>query len=337
MKCQKVRNLFSGYLEETLASTARSSVEQHFAECAQCKKLYSTMSAAVAMMEGVPEIDPPAGLRNAVMARIDEVRQAKPRRVKWWHIDWERVFTINVTAKAAAIGLAFLFAVGVAVQLSPYNSVTAGFFPRPKTTEIVWGQNPEGVVRVPGPWKPSTGGSAMSNAGLNMSIVPDVSRTVSAYSVVLSTSGKELTDCSVYTIGSDGSAPTLVSRFSGEGQKSVVRIEANPGDAPTLAEVRWESGGRKHVEMLVLPSQFSHLKPMGEGAWRGKMTVGQILQLVSERFGVAFHASGDLSQTVTLSILEPANANEALYNSLLHAGFKYRTSGPRVYRVEPRD
>jgi hypothetical protein len=336
MKCQKVRNMFSGYLEKTLPSVARASVEQHFAECGECKKLYSTLNSAVAMMERTPEVDPPAGLRSAVMARIDGIRQAKPRRVKWWQIDWERVFTVRVSAKAAAIGLGAVLAVGIAVQLSPYNSVTAGFFPRPKTTEITWGGD-TGGVKVSGPWKPAISGAVPSNNGLKVSIVPDSSRTVSAYSVVLNTSGKQFTDCSVYVMGSEGSDPTLVSTFSGEGQKSVVRIEANRGDAPTLAEVRWGSGGDNHVETLVLPSRFDQPKPMGDSAWKGKMTIGQVLQLVSERFGVAFQASGDLNKTVALSMIEPTNVNEALYNSLLRVGFKYHNSGSRVYRVGPRD
>jgi len=338
MKCQKVRNLFSGYLERTLPGDVRSVVEQHFADCEQCRDLFHVFSSAVSLMERAPELEPPAGLRSAVMAHIDEIRQARPRRVKWWQIDWEKVFTIRVSARSAVIGLALCFAAVLAAQLSPYHSVTAGFFPRSKTTEIMWGQN-TGGVRIAGPWSPTMESETLSSSGLNVLIVPDGSVSVSSYSVVLSISGKELTDCSVYLLGADGNERDTVfsGKFSDERQKSVVKIQADPGEAPTLAQIRWEIGGRRHTQLLVLPAHFNQPKTMGADVWKGKMMVRDVLRLISERFGVVFQASGNLDQNVALSMVEPQTTNEALYNSLLRANFKWDVTGSKVYRVEPRN
>ncbi len=108
MKCGKAQELFSSYLEKTIQPPMGVVFEQHLEECAECKAAYDRFHATTVVLDELPMVEPPADMRAAVMARIEENRRQAPARVKWLHFDWQSVFTLRVPAKALAMGAATL-------------------------------------------------------------------------------------------------------------------------------------------------------------------------------------------------------------------------------------
>ncbi len=102
MRCARVRDLFSSYLENEMDVPTSVQFEKHLAECNKCQADYDRFTAAVMVLDEVKEVDPPAGLHAAVMAGVEKTRRAVPSPVRWWQIDWQHVFTLRVPARAAA-------------------------------------------------------------------------------------------------------------------------------------------------------------------------------------------------------------------------------------------
>lgn len=65
-----VESLLSAYLDGALAPDEALAVERHLASCRACQQAYEELQATVALLQSVPEVAPPPGLRDDVMRRL---------------------------------------------------------------------------------------------------------------------------------------------------------------------------------------------------------------------------------------------------------------------------
>jgi hypothetical protein len=79
MKHSEVRSRLSDYLDRQLAPDERSRVDAHLGDCRDCGRELRELRATVALLQGLPEPPHPAGLGDAVLARIarGEGREAR--------------------------------------------------------------------------------------------------------------------------------------------------------------------------------------------------------------------------------------------------------------------
>jgi hypothetical protein len=84
MNCADLEILLCDYVDGTLASEQRSAVEVHLAACPACAELARDSAGAVAFMDRVAVIDPPAELLTRILFELPNAqRQVKSSR-SWW-------------------------------------------------------------------------------------------------------------------------------------------------------------------------------------------------------------------------------------------------------------
>ncbi len=83
----------SAYHDGELRGFARADVDAHLAECARCHSEIERLDALDGALRALPALDPPEGVRDAVLARVSSTRTRHPRR---------RV-TLGVAAAVAAL------------------------------------------------------------------------------------------------------------------------------------------------------------------------------------------------------------------------------------------
>jgi anti-sigma factor RsiW len=92
-------DLLIGYLEGTLPETERQELDQHAAECAECRGLLGVQAM---LAVPAPEVSPSFDAK--LYARIAEDSAMQP----WWKISWKVL--------APAVGVMAMLAVAVYVQ-----------------------------------------------------------------------------------------------------------------------------------------------------------------------------------------------------------------------------
>lgn len=76
-----VHTLTGAYAANAMPDDERWAFERHLAECDACNQEVRELQATTAQMGAAAAESPPAGMKAAVMAQIDEVRQETPARV----------------------------------------------------------------------------------------------------------------------------------------------------------------------------------------------------------------------------------------------------------------
>ena len=70
MKCNRVRKDLSAYIDGELSSRRRAAIENHLAECPDCKQYKESLSRVVESVRAVDRIEPSAEFWPATMRRI---------------------------------------------------------------------------------------------------------------------------------------------------------------------------------------------------------------------------------------------------------------------------
>ncbi len=146
MKCNRIQEMFSDYMENAMDARSCVEFEQHLTECACCSMDYDRFTQTVTMLDEMPEVEPPADFHASVMARVERARRTAPRPVRWWEIDWQRVFTIRVPARAVAMGLTLVLLMVLAVRFTGLSTITAGLFTPQKVSARIVGQGDDQIV-----------------------------------------------------------------------------------------------------------------------------------------------------------------------------------------------
>lgn len=79
MRCSDLEALICEYVDGTLTSAERATVELHLASCSSCRALVEDARAAVSFIEKSAEVEPPPALVNHLLF---EVRQGAMRPVR---------------------------------------------------------------------------------------------------------------------------------------------------------------------------------------------------------------------------------------------------------------
>lgn len=331
MKCARAIDLFSSYAENAMEPPLRVAFEQHLAECGECKAAYRKFNATLMMLEEMPEVEVPAGFHTAMMARIEQNRQTNPHPVRWWHLDWQTVFTVRVPARALALGLAVLLLMALLVRLTPVTSIMAGFFP---SRHVVVQPDPN-LPKLPS--GAPNGSCVISQPGLTICVdTSALGTSTDSYTLVLSVKGDSATGYEIYLMPEAATSPDVQAKpylggFVHAKQPDTVRVGAGEN---TVARVEWQQGGRSYREYVFLPSHFS-----SEAADRmiviENTSVYGALRQISETYGVVILASGDLNKTVLHAGGRSLNTQDAIFGVVTATGLKWSGRSPGVYVVEP--
>ncbi len=154
MKCEKVKELFSAYIENELSAREHEAFEQHLHECAHCREDLSKFKASLMLVENLREIDLPVTFHARTMSLLEREKYARPKKAGWFRLDWQHVFTVKVPAKAIASAFAALLLFAFIMHITPAGSFISGhLFPSAKTTtESLSGKDPDWAPPAPMPY-----------------------------------------------------------------------------------------------------------------------------------------------------------------------------------------
>ncbi|MCL5103138.1 MAG: zf-HC2 domain-containing protein [Armatimonadetes bacterium] len=329
MKCARALDLFSSYAENAIEPPLRVVFEQHLAECSECRAEYEKFNATVMMLEEMPMVGTPAGFHAAVMARVEQARRATPSPVRWWHLDWERVFTVRVPARAVALGMAVLLLMVLVVQLTPVTSVVANFFgvPQPgmKNTIGTGDQAP----------KPYSAVSNWAVSGLSINVgVGTAAGSQTSYTLRLETKSSEAIAFSVSMVTGEASGELESSGYVARSQPAVVPVYVDRAGRPAVARVDWQYKDRKYSEFVFLPSTFA-AEALVKSFSLSDASVFRVLSTISETYGIVILATGDMTKRIGYAGVENQMPSDALYNAVRSTGLKWHAVGQSVYMVEP--
>jgi len=321
MRCGRVRDMFSSYLEKAMDGRITARFEEHLAACESCRKAYERFSATVSMLDSIPEVEPPADFHASVMAQVERARRAIPAPVRWWSVDWQHVFTIRVPARAAAVGAAVVLLFALAFQVfPPLRTGIAGLLVPQKPVQAPITSVDENAPRAPLPWNPATSGP-----GLQISIGVEKPGT---YAVRLRTASRKPV---AFEVEFDG------TRYSGSlaaGTVSAIKVPAPPVGSVAVVHVAWSIGEWGRYQSLFLPAKLNQRSLLRSFVLEN-VTVRDVLRTICREYGVAIIASGDLGKGVPYARADRATPEDALYDSLSPVGMKARGVATSVYQVEP--
>jgi len=81
MECQQIQERLSAYLEGSLPPAEKALIEQHLKPCQRCQEALADLRKTIEVVQGLPEVEPPAWLTQRVMARVRS--EAAPRKTIW--------------------------------------------------------------------------------------------------------------------------------------------------------------------------------------------------------------------------------------------------------------
>jgi len=102
--CDKYIELISAALDGACSPAERTELEAHLAACPQCKAFYDDLKTIHDTLSTLPAMDPPADLKDRVMAAI-EADNVVPLPVKKKPIPWRRWGATAAAALLVAIGV----------------------------------------------------------------------------------------------------------------------------------------------------------------------------------------------------------------------------------------
>jgi hypothetical protein len=108
MNCDQIQERLSEFLDNRLDDADRRKVEDHLASCPRCLPEAKQLRDGIKGVAGLPEVEPPAGFSQRVMARVREETAGSTL--------WERLFE-PLRIKIPLHATALLFVVGLAVYL----------------------------------------------------------------------------------------------------------------------------------------------------------------------------------------------------------------------------
>ncbi len=329
MKCTRIQDLFSSHLENAMEPPLRVAFEQHLDECPECKASYEKFNAAILMLEEMQELDVPEGFHAAVMARVEQSRRVVAHPVRWWRLDWQRVFTVRVPARALAMGLSAVLLGALVVQFTPLHSITANIIAPSRQSGSGISENSLDST------KPPTRHWSVNDS--SMSIIVDVSEVGSAqnaYSLQFKSKSNKAIKFDVFLMPADAksadvSNSSFYSGYVESKQGAVVSI-----DAGKTVRIDWQQDGRAYREFVFMPSWLSAAAD-SKSLPLIDASVYDALKMVSELYGVVVLASGDLSKNVSLAAGVSQRPEDVLYDIARGAGLKYGGIAHSIYKVQP--
>ena len=119
MKCKAARRLFSAYMDQDMSFEEEAKLRGHLDECPDCEQELAKVQRMVAMLHGLPEVDPGEGFYAQLQAKLRQAETAeRPAAVepaRSWSERLQAWFGGGVVRPAfgAALGLFVGLMVGV--------------------------------------------------------------------------------------------------------------------------------------------------------------------------------------------------------------------------------
>ncbi|MBM4313972.1 MAG: DUF2275 domain-containing protein [Deltaproteobacteria bacterium] len=77
MTCNEIENLLPAYREELLSPEERSIVSGHLTSCPRCSRALADLTKVEALVQGLPEVDPPPFFEQRIMSRVRQEAGSK--------------------------------------------------------------------------------------------------------------------------------------------------------------------------------------------------------------------------------------------------------------------
>ncbi|MEJ2067202.1 MAG: DUF2275 domain-containing protein [Deltaproteobacteria bacterium] len=77
MECSEVQKRLSAYIEKAVSPKQKALIDAHLKGCKQCKRALADLKKAVDYVQKLEEVEPPAWLKQKVMARVRAEAEAK--------------------------------------------------------------------------------------------------------------------------------------------------------------------------------------------------------------------------------------------------------------------
>jgi anti-sigma factor RsiW len=107
MECIEVQNLLSEYSVGLIEGSRRAAIEQHLSVCPECRVELQKLNDVMLLVDGLDEVEPPAGLWNGVYNRITEPepRMGTWERIGGWLQGQRRTWSVGLATAALAIAI----------------------------------------------------------------------------------------------------------------------------------------------------------------------------------------------------------------------------------------
>jgi Putative zinc-finger len=157
MKCEEANDLLSDYIANEMDVALRVSLENHLAECAECRAAAEQLKTLWQELDNLEDFELPEGshetLMNSVMARLDQdEHQEAARKAEW---SWKKAFQPRPLAYAASVAALLLLSAGglhySKAGLDPIGAVIAMVHPQHELSA--------GMSEARAEWSPSADGS----------------------------------------------------------------------------------------------------------------------------------------------------------------------------------
>lgn len=123
MKCDKIQEQLSAYLDDVLSPAEKSIIDNHLKSCPKCKKSLAELEMTVRSIKGLEEIIPPPWLTQKIMARVKAEAKNKKQGLM------QKLFYplyIKLPIEAVGIFLVALTALYVFKNMAPeFKTITA--------------------------------------------------------------------------------------------------------------------------------------------------------------------------------------------------------------------
>lgn len=77
MKCETIRNMFSSYIDKDLNDIEKTELENHLAECNECRKEYENLLDIISVCNNLEEVELPQDFRTELHQRLIEEKKKK--------------------------------------------------------------------------------------------------------------------------------------------------------------------------------------------------------------------------------------------------------------------
>lgn len=344
MRCEKAQEIFSDYLEGTLERPMVFTLEHHLGECAECGRDYERFRETWQMLDSLPTVEAPAGLRESVLEKI-QAQQTARRRLPW-SLDLSKIFQPRVPIRVAA-GLAAVALFGVMVfQTISNNQLTQARITGtqlPQTTKIGPGNNYT-------EWQP---GDKQRDPGLQISVTgTPISGDRTLYRIDLKDTVGAKIDAKAYLMNQGmpvftnqtlQSADVIFDQALSGRQTASISVVVAGGSGGDVVYLTWGYNSQPMSEAVFLPNTLTTTGVASAPFAVSDATVFEALQRLSSTYGVVVMADGSVSGRVGQVSMGYGTPDDALYRTMKALSrsnkgqdMHYTPVTPNTFKVEKR-
>ena len=102
---EQIQELFSEYVEETLAAEQRRQVDAHLGQCASCQKALRALVHALQSVQALPKVKAPRGFAKRLHKRLQLTGLYRRRRQAQHRLALPHLAVLAIVLMLAALGM----------------------------------------------------------------------------------------------------------------------------------------------------------------------------------------------------------------------------------------